>query len=198
MMVPQVLEHLISELEKLPGIGRRSAERVAFYLLRTKRDEVFPLAEAIRDLKIKVKHCSVCFNLTDDDPCKICSDPRRDHSVLCVVEQPKDLAALESTGSFNGTYHVLMGRLAPLDGVDPSDLTIDRLVERVKSGQVNEVVMATNPTLEGDGTALHIASRLKDLPVKVTRLARGLAIGGQLEFTSKATLADAMDGRKEL
>lgn len=198
MTVPEVLERVIAELEKLPGIGRRSAERVAFHLLRTARDEVFTLADAIRDLKLKLKHCRECFNLTDEDPCNICRDPRRDHTVICVVEQPKDLTALESTGSFNGVYHVLMGRLAPLDGVDPADLTIDALVRRIERGQVKEIVMATNPTLEGDGTALHIASRLANSPVRVTRLARGVAVGGHLEFTSKATLADALEGRKEL
>lgn len=197
-MASEVLDRLISHLEKLPGLGRRSAERIAFYLLRTDRDDVFALAEAVRDLKLKLTHCSVCYNLTDVDPCRICSDPRRDQSVVCVVEQPKDLATLESIGSFGGVYHVLMGRLAPLDGVEASDLTIEALVRRIESGQVKEVIMATNPTLEGDSTALNVASRLAGLPVKITRLARGVAVGGQLEFTSKATLADALRGRKEL
>jgi len=197
-MVSAVLENLIAQLENLPGIGRRSAERIAFFLLRTDRDQVFALADAIRDLKLKLKHCSICFNLTDEDPCNICSNPKRDHSVVCVVEQPKDLATIESTGTFDGVYHVLMGHLAPLEGIEPEDLTITALAKRIEQQQIKEVIMATNPTLDGDGTALHVASAIRHLPVKVTRLARGLAVGGQLEFTSKATLADAISGRKEL
>lgn len=196
-LVPEVLERLIAELEKLPGIGRRSAERVAFHLLRTSNDEAFKLAEAIRDLKLKLRHCSVCYNLTDDDPCRICRDERRDKSLVCVIEQPKDLTVIENTGMYNGVYHVLMGRVAPLDGVAAADLTIDPLIQRIEAGTVREIILATNPTLEGDGTAMHLVAKLKDYPIKVTRLARGLAVGGQLEFTSKATIADALDGRKE-
>ncbi len=197
-MASEVLDNLIAHLERLPGVGRRSAERIVFHLLRTDREEVFALAESIRDLKLKLKHCSICFNLTDIDPCQICQDPKRDHAVVCVVEQPKDLAAVENTDTFHGVYHVLMGRVAPLEGVETSDLTLDALVKRIEDGQVREIIMATNATIEGDGTALHVASRLKDLPVQVTRLARGLAVGGQLEFTSKATLADALDERRKI
>lgn len=197
-MSSAVLENLINHLEKLPGIGRRSAERIAFHLLRVDRDEAFHLADAIRDLKIRLKHCSICYNLTDEDPCRICGDPKRDHSVVCVVEQPKDLVTIESTGAYHGVYHVLMGRLAPLDNVETADLTIDALVKRIEQGEIKEVIMATNPTMEGDGTALHVASRVGHLPVKITRLARGVAVGGQLEFTSKATLVDALSGRKDI
>ena len=196
-MVSAVLENLIAQLEKLPGIGRRSSERIAFHLLRTERELVFALAEAIRDLKLKLKHCSTCFNLTDIDPCTICSDPRRDGSIVCVVEQPRDLATIESTGSYNGLYHVLMGRLSPLEGVDQADLTIEALVKRVEEGQIKEVIMATNPTVEGDGTALYISNLLAELPVKITRLARGITTGSVLEYANKEMLSDALSGRQQ-
>jgi len=169
-----------------------------FHLLRQSPEEASQLAEAIRDLKTKLRHCSVCYNLTDIDPCNICQNQRRDHSVVCVVEQPRDLETIESTGAFSGVYHVLLGHLAPMEGIGPEHLTISQLVERVKKGGIREVIMATNPTLEGDGTALHVAETLSTLGVKVTRLARGLAVGSQLEYTSKATLADAIGERKSL
>ncbi len=197
-MASQVLENLVKHLQQLPGIGPRSAERIAFHLLRQSPEEASQLAEAIRDLKTKLRHCSVCYNLTDIDPCNICQNQRRDHSVVCVVEQPRDLETIESTGAFSGVYHVLLGHLAPMEGIGPEHLTISQLVERVKKGGIREVIMATNPTLEGDGTALHVAETLSTLGVKVTRLARGLAVGSQLEYTSKATLADAIGERKSL
>lgn len=197
-MASAVLDNLVNQLKRLPGIGPRSAERIAFHLLRERPEDAYQLADAIRDLKLKLRHCSVCFNLTDVDPCNICSNERRDHSVVAVVEQPRDLATLESTGAFHGVYHVLLGRLAPMEGIGPEHLTISQLVERVKQGQIKEVIMATNPTLEGDGTALHVAEILAPLGVKVTRLARGLAVGSQLEYTSKATLADAIEARRDL
>ncbi|NLE29240.1 MAG: recombination protein RecR [Phycisphaerae bacterium] len=197
-MASVVLDRLVSQLEKLPGIGPRSAERIAFYLLRESTEQACELAEAIRDLKLKLRHCSVCFNLTDEDPCTICQSPKRDHSVICVVEQPKDLAIVEATGVYNGVYHILLGRLSPMEGIGPEQLTIDRLVERIKVGDIKEVIMATNPTLEGDGTAMYVGEIVSGLGVKVTRLARGLAIGSQLEYTSKATLADAISERKKL
>jgi len=193
-----LLDNLITHLTKLPGIGPRTAERIAFHLLKMNSDEALALAEAIRQIKLAIKPCSVCCNLTDRDPCAICLDPRRDHSVVCVVEQPKDVATLEASGAYNGVYHVLMGYIAPLEGAEPEDLTIPALIERVRSGKVKEVIMATNPTMEGDGTALHIASMLKGTGVKITRLARGLAVGSQLEFASKATLSDALTERREL
>ena len=156
------------------------------------------LAEAIRDVKTKIRPCRNCFNLTEQELCGICSDPRRDATVICVVEQPKDLLAIESTGAFRGIYHVLMGQIAPLEGVAPEDLTIDALVARVKGGEVKEVILATNPTVTGDGTSLHITSLLEPLEVAVTRLARGLPSGGQIEYASKSILTDALTQRRKM
>jgi len=189
------LERLKEHLQRLPGIGSRTAERLAFHILRHPREEAAALAQAVLDVKDKVRHCRDCFNLADRELCAICTDPRRNRREIWVVEQPKDLLALESSGLIHGVYHVLMGHLAPADGIEPGDLTIDALVERVKSGQVQEVVLATNPTLEGDGTALYIQSLLSDLGVKVTRPARGLAVGSQLEYASAAMLEAAVRGR---
>jgi recombination protein RecR len=183
------------QLEALPGVGPRSAERIAFHLLRTEREEALALADAIRDVKEKLRHCSQCFNLTDKDPCAICSDPRRESSVIVVVEQPKDVLALEATGVVRGLYHVLMGHIAPLEGVEPGDLTIEPLLARIRRGGVSEVVLATNPTVEGDGTALHLHSLLQPMGVKVTRLARGLAVGSQVEYATRAMLEAAIVGR---
>ncbi|MCE9590011.1 MAG: recombination mediator RecR [Planctomycetes bacterium] len=194
------MNRLIDRLGRLPGIGRRSAERIAFHLLKQAPDEAMALAAAIQDLKTNVRHCSECFNLTEADPCAVCADPRRDRSVIMVVEQPGDVVSLESTGMFRGLYHVLMGRLSPLDGVGPGELNIDPLVERVKKsgGEVREVVLGTNPNLEGDGTALYLAEQLGRSGVKVSRLARGLPTGTNLETVSKAVLADAIQGRREM
>src|SRR5207253_8385883 len=154
----QSVQSLINELARLPGIGMRSAERIAFHLLKQRPDEAMKLADAIRDVKTRIRNCSICFNLTESDPCAICSDPSRDQGLVCVVEQPKDLLALESTGLYKGVYHVLLGRIAPLEGVEPGDLTIDPLVRRLASGTVREIIMATNPNMEGDGTALYVQS----------------------------------------
>ncbi len=189
---------LIDQLSKLPGIGRKSAERVAYHLLRVNKEEALGLADAIRDVKENVRYCSQCFNLSEGDLCTICQDPQRESSVLCVVEQPRDLIALEQSGVFPGLYHVLLGRIAPLEGIGPEQLTIDALVSRVAQGDVREVIMATNPTTEGDGTALHISSLLAEFPVKLTRLARGVTAGSVLEFANKEVLADAMTGRQSL
>jgi len=183
------------ELAELPGIGPRSAERIAFHLLRTKREEALRLAEAIHDVKENLRHCSRCFNLTEHDPCEICADPARDAGLIVVVEQPKDVMLLEQTGLIRGVYHVLMGHIAPLEGIEPADLTIEPLVQRVRAGGVNEVLLATNPTLEGDGTALYIHSVLQPLGVRVSRLARGLAVGSQVEYASRAMLEAAIAGR---
>lgn len=183
------------ELAQLPGIGPRSAERIAFHLLRAGRDEALRLADAIRDVKQNLRHCSRCFNLTETDPCRICQDPQRDSSLIVVVEQPKDLMLLEQTGLIRGVYHVLMGHIAPLEGIEPADLTIDALVERVRAGGVREVLLATNPTLEGDGTALYIQSVLKGFDVQISKLARGLAVGSQVEYASRAMLEAAITGR---
>lgn len=189
---------LIDQLSKLPGIGRKSAERVAYHILRVPTDEAMGLSDAIRDVKQNVRYCSQCFNLSEGELCSICQDPQRDASLLCVVEQPRDLIALEQSGVFPGVYHVLLGRIAPLEGVGPDQLTIDALVSRVTKGEIREVVMATNPTTEGDGTALHISSLLSEFPVKLTRLARGVTAGSVLEFANKEVLADAMTGRQAL
>ncbi|WDI42163.1 recombination mediator RecR [Bremerella sp. P1] len=189
---------LIDQLSKLPGIGRKSAERVAYHLLRVNKEEALGLADAIRDVKENVRYCSRCFNLSEGDLCTICKDPQRDASILCVVEQPRDLIALEQSGVFPGLYHVLLGRIAPLEGIGPDQLTIDALVSRVSQGEIREVIMATNPTTEGDGTALHISSLLAEFPVKLTRLARGVTAGSVLEFANKEVLADAMTGRQSL
>jgi recombination protein RecR len=189
------LQRLIDEFRKLPGVGQRSAERIVFHLLKAGNDEAFALAQAVRDLKEKTRPCARCFNLADGELCTICADPRRDQSTILVVEQPKDLLSLESTGLITGVYHVLMGRIAPLDGVEPEHLTIAALVERVRAGGVQEVVLATNPTLEGDATALHITTLLEPLSVKVTRLARGLAPGSQIEYANRSMLEEALRGR---
>lgn len=188
--------NLIERLATLPGVGRKSAERLANHLLDCSEDEANALADAIRRVKSVVRPCTVCFNLTEGDVCNICRDPRRDSHSVCVVEQPRDLLALEAASIFNGVYHVLGGRLAPLNGVGPEDLNIGALVKRVRHGGVKEILMATNPTLEGDGTALFISNLLANDPVKITRLARGIASGSVLEFANREMLADAIRGRQ--
>ncbi len=187
---------LIDEFEALPGIGRKSAERLANYILTSSRNEALGLAEAIRAVKDAVRACGECHNLTEKPVCDICSDERRDHQVICVVEQPKDMNALEASGAFPGVYHVLQGRIAPLEGIGPEQLTIEALLRRIRQGGVRELVMATNPTLEGDGTALYISNLLANDPVRITRLARGIASGSVLEFANKEMLADALKGRQ--
>ena len=195
----QSIQNLINQLADLPGIGMRSAERIAFHLLKQKPEEAMRLADAIRDVKTRIKHCSACYNLTEQDPCAICTDPSRDQGLVCVVEQPKDLLALEATGLYRGVYHVLLGRIAPLEGIDPGDLTVDGLVQRLESGAVREVIMGTNPTLEGDGTALHLQSVMSRFPnVQITRLARGLPAGSNIEYANRNILADAISGRQKM
>jgi recombination protein RecR len=188
---------LIDEFARLPGIGKKSAERLAYHMLRVPEAEALGLASAIADVKRNVHHCAICYNLAEGDECAICRDPRRDPSLLCVVEQPRDLLALEQAGVYRGRYHVLLGRIAPLEGIGPDQLTIDALVKRVRAGGIREIIMATNPTLEGDGTALHISNLLADQSVQVTRLARGITTGSVLEFANKEILADAMTGRQK-
>ena len=178
--VSQSVRDLVEQFARLPGIGKKSAERLAYHVLRQHETEALALADAIRNVKLNVRHCKTCFNLTEDDLCAICRDTRRDSTVLCVVEQPRDLMALEAAGNYRGVYHVLLGRIAPLEGVGPEQLTIEPLVERVRSGAIAEVIMATNPTLEGDGTALYLSNRLADFPVRITRLARGITSGSVL------------------
>jgi recombination protein RecR len=196
----QSIQNLMTELSRLPGIGMRSAERIAFHLLKQEPADALKLADAIRDVKTRIKNCSICSNLTEDDPCAICSDPRRDQSVVCIVEQPKDLLALESAGLYHGVYHVLLGRISPLEGVEPADLTIARLTQRLGEGTIREVIMGTNPTLEGDGTALYLQSLIgQQFPtITVTRLARGLPAGGNIEYANKNILADAISGRQKM
>ena len=196
----QSIQTLMNELARLPGIGMRSAERIAFHLLKQSPEEALKLADAIRDVKTRIRYCSICFNLTEQDPCAICASPTRDPSLLCVVEQPKDLLALESTGLYSGVYHVLLGRIAPLEESHPDDLTIDALAKRLEAGQIREVIMGTNPTVDGDGTALYvqnlIASRFPQ--IQVTRLARGLPAGSNIEYANKNILADAISGRQKM
>src|SRR5947209_5000189 len=192
------VDRLIDAFGRLPGVGAKSAERLAHHLLKCPVEEALALAEAIREVRDRVRHCQTCFHLTDSAQpfCDICRDPRRDPTIVCVVEQPRDLLALEKAGTFHGVYHVLLGRLAPLQGMGPDQLTLDALDARVRSGTVREVIMATNPNLEGDGTALLVANRLADTGVPITRLARGLASGSVLEFANKEMLADALNGRQ--
>lgn len=187
----------MKEFEKLPGVGKKSAERIVYHLLKATPDEAFALADAIRSMKENVRYCKHCFNLSEEEVCDICRDERRDRSILCVVEQPRDLIALEQTGCYRGLYHVLLGRVSPLDGVGSDQLTIDALVKRVKTGDFKELVMATNPTVEGDGTALAITNRLDGVAVKITRLARGVTTGSSLEFANKEMLSDAISGRQQ-
>jgi recombination protein RecR len=194
----QSLNTLIDEFGKLPGIGPKSAERLAFHILKSSPEQALALARAITELKKNIRQCKTCFNLSEQEQCPICLDPKRDGSILCIVEQPKDIVMLEKTGLCKWVYHVLNGHIAPLEGVEPSDLTIDALIQRIRSGKIREVVMATNPNVEGDGTALYIASMLRGLPVQVTRLARGLPTGSTLEFAGGNILADAILGRSPL
>jgi len=182
----------------MPGIGRKTAERLAYHVLRASDEEAMGLANAISDVKKRTKHCSICFNIADTDPCPICTDKRRDQSLICVVEQPKDMIAIENSGRYNGVYHVLMGHLAPLEGIEPEHLTVKQLVERVRNNDIKEVIIATNPTMEGDTTALYIAKELQGLNVQVTRIARGMPAGSNIEYVNAAILSDALDGRREM
>jgi recombination protein RecR len=188
---------VIEEFGKLPGIGKKSAERLAYHILRVHKSEALALADAIRNVRENVHYCKNCYNLSEGEICSICQDPQRDSTRLCVVEQPRDLMSLEQTGVFRGRYHVLLGRIAPLDGIGPDQLTIEPLIDRVRNGQFQEIIMATNPTVEGDGTALHLSNLLAEFPVEVTRLARGVTSGSILEYTSKDVLADALSGRQK-
>jgi recombination protein RecR len=190
--------NLIDQLARLPGIGRKSAERLAYHLLRVNENEALALADAIRGVRTNVRYCEDCFNLAEGPRCEVCSDPRRDRALLCVLEQPRDLLALELAGTYNGLYHVLLGRIAPLENVGPDQLTIDRLIQRVAQGNFKEIIMATNPTVEGDGTALYISNRLAEYNVRTTKLARGITTGSILEHTNKEILADAISGRQPL
>jgi recombination protein RecR len=192
------VDRMVAAFGRLPGIGVKSAERLAHHLLRCPDEEALELAEAIRAAKQKIRHCQICFHLTEaEEPiCAICRNPKRDHTSVCVVEHSRDLMALEKAGAFQGVYHVLLGRLAPLSGQGPEQLTIDALCTRVEAGNIRELILATNPNLEGDGTSLLIANRLSNAQVRITRLARGLASGSTLEFANRDMLADAFAGRQ--
>jgi recombination protein RecR len=192
------LVRLVEQLQCLPGIGAKSAQRLAFYLLRQPRAEVDALIDAMRDVKERVTYCSVCSNITDSDPCFYCTDPGRDRRVICVIEEPHNVVAVENTREFKGTYHVLMGALSPLQGVGPDDLKIRGLLERVRDGDIAEVILATNPNVEGEATAIYLAHLLKPMGVKVTRIAMGLPVGSDIEYADEVTLHKAMSGRHEM
>lgn len=194
----RAVERLITELSKLPSIGPKSAQRIAFHIVRGRQDDAYALAEALREVKERIKPCKRCFNLTEEEECDICRDSRRDARVICVVEDPYDIGPVERTGEYRGLYHVLGGSLSPLDGIEPEDLRIAELVERVKQGGVMEVVIATNPNTTGEATAMFIAQELKGLLVKVTALASGLPVGGDLEYADEVTLGRAFAGRREI
>jgi recombination protein RecR len=196
-MFSPLVDNLIAQLSRLPGIGTRTAQRLAFHLLRIPKEEAFALADAIREVKERIGFCRECGNLTEEELCAICQDARRDRSVICVVEQPADLLSLERTHEFRGVYHVLGGALSPLDGIEPKDLRIDELVQRVERNGVAEVVLATNPNMTGEATAAYLADRLRDR-TRVTRLASGLPVGGDLEYADEVTLGRALSGRREM
>jgi recombination protein RecR len=193
-----VIATLIDCFAELPGIGRKSAERLAYHVLRMPREEALAFSDALRAVKENLRPCRICFNLAEGDECGICRDVRRDRSMLCVVEQVRDLLALEQTGAYRGLYHVLQGRVAPLEGTGPESLTIDPLVARIRQGGVREVIMATTPNVEGDATALIVVQRLSGLPVEITRLARGLTVGAALEQANRDMLSDALAGRRKM
>ena len=192
------LRELIEQLQRLPGIGAKGAQRLAFHLLRQPRSDVEALLEAIRDVKEQITYCSVCSNITDADPCYYCTHDGRDRSVICVVEDPHNVSAVERTKEFNGTYHVLMGALSPLQGVGPDELRIRSLLDRVGDGQVEEVIIATNPNVEGEATAIYLAKLLKPLGLRVTRIAMGLPVGSDIEYADDVTIHKAIEGRREL
>ena len=194
--VPEPLTRLINELSKLPGIGPKSAQRLAFHLLRSSEETTKALVIAVEDMKKQVDLCSICFHITDKDPCQLCQDEERDESVLCVVEQALDVIVLERTGQYRGRYHVLQGVLNPMEGIGPEDLRIGELLQRVQSGNIGEVIMATNPSLEGESTAMYVQRLLTPHGVRITRLARGLPSGADLEYTDEITLAHAFEGRQ--
>lgn len=191
-------ERLINELNKLPGVGPKTAQRLAFFILKMQKGEAESLAFAIQDVKNKIHYCSVCNNLTEADVCGICADTARDKEIVCVVEEPSDLIAIEKTRGFRGVYHVLLGRISPLDGLGPDNIKIDSLVEKVKRGGIKEVILAINPDVEGEATALYIAKQLKPFDIRVTRLAHGLPIGANLEYADEVTLMRAISGRSEM
>ena len=188
---------MMQQFQTLPGIGKKSAERIAYYILKLPKEKALELADAIRDVKENVRYCKNCYNLSEQELCDICRDPSRDRTLLCIVEQPRDLIALEQTGRYKGVYHVLLGRISPIDGIGADDLTIAALIQRIRQGTFKELIMGTNPTIEGDGTALCITNLLEGFPIRTTRLARGITTGSYLEYANKEMLADALSGRQD-
>jgi recombination protein RecR len=198
MSLPDPLLRLVEELQRLPGIGPKGAQRLAFYILKTPREQADRLIDAVRDVKERVTYCSICNNITEADPCVYCRNEARDHHTICVVEEPPNVAAIEKTREFKGLYHVLMGTLSPLQGVGPDDLKIQGLLKRIEAGGITEVILATNPTVEGEATAIYLARLLKPLGVRVTRIAMGVPVGSDLEYTDEVTMNRAMEGRREV
>lgn len=192
------VDKLIGELNKLPGIGEKTAERLSFFILKNSRENVERLADSLREVKEKVRFCSVCGNITEDDPCRICKDETRDRATICVVEHPQDLFLLERVRQYRGLYHVLGGAISPLKGVGPEDVNIGSLLKRVKQGKVTEIILATDPNTEGEATAIYISKLISPHKVKVTRLAYGLPVGGDLEFADEVTLGEALKGRRDI
>jgi recombination protein RecR len=197
-VLPRSVQKLIDEFARLPGVGPKSASRLTFFLLRSTDNQAGELAAALQELKERTRLCSVCFNITEDDPCPICDDDAREARLLCVVEEPLDVLAIERSRAYSGRYHVLHGAISPVEGIGPEDLRINELVERVDRGDFTEIILATNPTLEGESTALYLQRRLADRPIRLTRLARGLPVGGDLEYTDEITLGRAFEGRQNL
>ena len=198
MSLPTPLQHLVDQFKKLPGIGAKSAQRLAFHVLRTPREDAERLCDAIRDVKEHVTYCSICHNITDVDPCRFCEDTTRDRRLICVVEEPQNVHVIDKTGGFRGTYHVLMGTISPLQGVGPDDLKIKTLLARLDSQGVEEVILATSPTVEGEATAIYLARLLKPLGVRVTRIATGIPVGSDIEYADDLTMGKALEGRREV
>jgi recombination protein RecR len=198
MLYAEPIARLIGELSKLPGIGPKTAQRLAFHLIRAPREQSEHLADAMLSAKDKIVYCSVCCNITDANPCRMCQDPARDPSMICVVEHPKDVVAMEKTHEFRGRYHVLQGAISPMDGIGPDDIRLKELLPRLASGEVKEVILATSPNVEGEATAMYAARIVKPLGVKATRIAHGLPVGGELDYVDEVTLARALEGRREI
>ncbi len=198
MSLPASLQELVDQFKRLPGVGAKSAQRLAFHVLRTPREDTERLCQAIRDVKDRVTYCTTCNNITDTDPCLMCGDETRDHRVICVVEEPQNVNVVDRTGGFKGVFHVLMGAISPLQGVGPDDLKIKGLLARIGVDGVDEVILATNPTVEGEATAIYLARLLKPLGIRVTRIATGIPVGSDLDYADDLTVGKAMDGRREV
>ena len=198
MALPGSLQNLIDQFKRLPGVGAKSAQRLAFHVLKTPREEAEQLCDAIREVKDRVTYCTTCNNITDTDPCTYCADPARDQRVICVVEEPQNVHVVERTGGFRGTYHVLLGALSPLQGIGPDDLKIKGLLARIASGGAEEIILATNPTVEGEATAIYLARLLKPLGVRVTRIATGIPVGSDIEYADDLTIGKALEGRRDV